>query len=282
MLYVVVPIFRECEHLKLFLQRWLHHEGEVCVYVCNASHGDESTEYIKSLNTCRVVEVPGHSGSFWAESVSSGLDAFLSDALNPNDVVAITNVDVLPDIQTVLNLMNYNAYHGPVVAVCKSNGIALSLGIQVRSWMFSINTHPYRGQIFEDISWSNKVFDYAPTRLFVLSKADLEKSGGPNYQALPHYCSDYEFTGRVSRSCGGIGLDHRLCCEVDVENTGYKATVDSGLFSRFLLGFNMKCVYCYRYRFRYVILSYPWWAIPTGLLTHFAKISYGVVRGIDV
>lgn len=288
MIYVVVPIYKEINFLKQFVRVWSSIDMKnIILVVSNAGSDDESSDYIRNeqlKNQIPIIEVPGKSNMYWSQLVANGLN-HVSNIGSKGDFVLVTNVDVLPNSYAINSLLSdINLKDKMVIAAIAKHERCLSAGVIVKSWLFSINKHLFEGWNSEDITKGKLIeVTYLPTR-FVLFPFDvLGNVGYPNFEKLPHYGGDYEYTNRMRLLGYSLYVSTSAYVQNCVENTGFKTSDKSTcLLERVKMAFNIKSTYNLTHRFWFAILVYPKAILVPALIFVYAKIVIEVLFGLRV
>jgi hypothetical protein len=283
--HVVVPTFRESDLVPAFLLSWEGVEDhDVAVYVVNGDPGDRTSELISDwTGRCRVTEIKGSPDLFWTGLVCLGLRE-VSSAAGPDDLFVLTNIDVsfegnpLVAIEKGIGPIGKRQITVPVV---EEGGRTLSAGVQVRSWALSLNRHLFDGWAFSDIPEDERIAaTYLPTRFLVCPVTPLLEGQFPDEAHLPHYCADYEYTNRLRVNGYEPLLFTGASVKIAKENTGFDTyLLETSFLSRLARARDIKCPYHFGYRFQFVRLTYPRWAVIPGMVTHFAKILLEILFG---
>lgn len=100
-----------------------------------------------------------------------------------------------------------------------------------------------------------------------------------NERKLPHYGADFEFSIRTSRKGYRLVMSYEAAVASDVTATGIGGSRRRIPWSQFFrMFFTIRSKACLRYRYRFALLSVPWWALPTYLVFDSARVIGGAVR----
>lgn len=284
--HVVVPTFREPELADSFLSAWAAVVGgPYRLYVVNGSPGDETSGIVERWKArLGVEEVSGHDGLFWTGLVRLGLER-VAAAAEVGDRFLLTNIDVRPDPGAVRAILEQVPDSGrlqvAVPVVSHGGGTVVSSAVVVRSWWLSLNRH--LGEGLDPVALPEDACleaTYLPTRFLLGPVKALREGLLPDAARLPHYCADYEYTNRLRRHGYGAVLFTGARAYLSEENTGFDTFLkETTLLSRLRRAGDIKCPYHLRYRFRFVLLTYPRTAWIPGLASHFAKIALEILLG---
>lgn len=283
--HVVAPTFRETGLIRSFLEAWSRVEGaDLTLWIVNANPGDGTSDLLKIWEgELPVNEVPGEPRLFWSGLTELGL-CRIAETAAEGDFFLITNIDVRPHPDNLTKI--FATVPDPrrkqiSVPVVGGDGRVVSAGVRVASWMLSLNRHLGEGMTTEEFAASaDQEVTYLPTRFLLAPVAALGAGKFPDSARLPHYCADYEYTNRLRLA----GFTPVVCAathaELSEKNTGFDTFVlPSTLRERLAKITDIKCPYNFRYRYRFVKLTYPAWAFLPGLLSHFAKIFLEIALG---
>lgn len=276
-LHVCVPTFRETPQLRCFLEAFARVDhAAVELYVVNADPGDASSDAIATQRRRGrpIREIAGEGREFWSATVNRGLRAIVAGAAD-GDWVAIANVDVSFEHDLFDRLLDEAAGLGDcqVGALATARGVALSSGVRVRSWFASRHVHPYAGRPVTAVPDGRlEAVDYLPGRCLVFPVAALGKAGFVAADRLPHYGADYEFSRRLARAGYPAYLSTAARLEADVSNTGVSSFArDDGLARRISRLMDMRNPANPRYRIVFVLLVYPRYAVPSGIVLYLLR-----------
>ncbi len=283
--HVVAPTFREAGLIPSFLEAWSRVEGaDLTLWVSNAEPGDATSGILSQWQgPVPVREIPGDPALFWSGLTELGLREVAAAAAE-TDFFLITNVDVRPHPDNLTKI--FSAVSDPehlqvAIPVVGGAGTILSAGVQVQSWALSVNRHLGEGlspTAFAEGGGGRAT--YLPTRFLLVPVAALKQGIFPNTAELPHYCADYEYTNRLRLAGFEPTVFAGTHAELSEKNTGFDTfLMPTSLRERLARIDDIKCPYNFRYRYRFVKLTYPAWAFVPGLVTHFAKIFLEIAMG---
>lgn len=283
--HVVAPTFRESGLVPAFLEAWSRVEGaELRIWLVNANPGDETSELVAEWQQrLPVSEIPAHPDLFWSGLTAMGLREIAAVA-EESDFVLITNVDVRPlpeNLERVFAKVPDPNQVQVAIPVVGDSGTILSAGVRVRSWPLSLNVHLGEGLSPAEFSVEGVLpATYLPTRFLLLPATAVRRGHFPDAGQLPHYCADYEYTNRLRLAGFAPLVFGGTHAELSEKNTGFDTFLMPTRFrERVARIWNIKCPYNFRYRYRFVRLTYPAWAFLPGLITHFAKIFLEIGLG---
>lgn len=286
-IYVIVPVFNELEHLTLLLQSWDFFVKTPCeILICNGNPGDSTTDYLsklKKLKRHKVREVTGRNDLFWTGLVNLGL-SLVNKKCDMHDYIILANADTKLQSDIVTPLVHEISTNRKLVIsplVKKYDGTIMSCGVIVRSWLFSVNHHLFRDfRTIPKATADSIHVTYLPARFLIFSGHALKTVNYPDAEKLPHYCADYEYTNRMRLMGFKPTVWTKDFVINDHLNSGFSAKQrETKFFSRVVASFEFKCSYNLIHRFNFVVKTYPKYALPTGLLSHFLKIAIEVVLG---
>ncbi len=286
---ICVPTFKEIVHVKAFLSSLASTNFQFKeLIIVNGNYGDETTQYIESqkyLLNFKITEVPGSKDEFWSGTVNRGLNKIIEDHQSSCDVI-LCNIDIIFNQMTLVNLLKtFNLFSKKAIvgALGISKDKVFCSGVKVQSWLFPIkNLHPYEGSTLSDVV--NKAYenvDFLPCRC-ILIPGIVNLSRDPiAYKKLPHYHADYEFTNRLKRKGFDLIIDNTSHIFIDMDNTGISVFNDKfNPLTFFRNIFNVKHVSNLKYRINFVILTFPWYAKASAILTYILKTLFELVLGI--
>lgn len=284
-IYIVAPTYRE-PHAVGALLRSLEQVSYPYweLRLANANVGDETSRLVASHPLVRRVrEIAVPADRYWSGTVNAALRTVVEEGCE-NDQVLLINSDTAFRHDVVGELASIAVSNAPAIvgAVAQVGGIVISSGIQVRSWAFAWNRHPFVGVDATALMKMPPVaVDFFPGRCVMFPVGALRKVGLVDEDALPHYAADYEFTNRLR--CAG-SLSALLCPAVQVEsdagNTGNDLYLQrTTLRRRLRTAFSIKSAYNPVTRLIYVWRTYPRMARPTAALMYIAKSFIEIALG---
>ncbi len=273
--------------IEPFVRAWSNCRScEVALYVVNGNPGDETSDLLSALSEeveIGVCELAGSSDKFWTGLVKIGLQHVVQIA-EASSYFVITNIDVRPvddPLEKIFSNVPELDKCQTAIPVRGDDGNLLSAGVEVLSWPLSRNRH-LLDRMSESELPGDSVIDatYLPTR-FLLCRVDAIKAGNfPDEDSLPHYCADYEYTNRLRLNGYKPVVYTGALAVVESENTGVDTYLKSTSIRERVKGlWSIKCPYNAKYRYRFVLLTYPEGARISGMITHFAKILLEVLLG---
>ena len=282
--YLLAPTFREPGPVAKLLRALsgTEYQGWTLLLV-NCSPGDETSALVRTCDLGpRVRELAGHPGLFWSGAQNVGLRVVLQEA-GENDLVVLINVDIDFGPQFLGSLLALHQEHPRAqlgALSCHGNRV-VSSGVQVRSWMLALTRHPYSGWDASRVPGTGVVpVDLLPTRCVLFPVAAVRAAGLIREKWLPHYGADYEFTRRLGRAGYGALLCLGIRLESDITNTGNDLySKQFTLISRIRRLFHIKSSFNPVHRISYVVLTYPWWAVPTAAAMYLVKTFAEVLLG---
>jgi GT2 family glycosyltransferase len=283
--HVVAPTFRESALIPSFIEAWSGVTGaDLRLWVVNANPGDETSRILSLCQgTLPVREVAAGPELYWSGLTELGLREIAANA-GEGDYFLITNVDVRPRPGNLSAI--FAAFPQPdrtqiAIPVVGDSGRIVSAGVQVRSWVLSLNRHLGEGLPPAALAEMGVLeATFLPTRFLLVPTAALRMELYPDVDRLPHYCADYEYTNRLRLAGFKPLVFAGTHAELSEKNTGFDTFLMPTRFRERLARIgDIKCPYNLRYRYRFVKLTYPAWAFVPGLITHFAKIFLEIGLG---
>jgi GT2 family glycosyltransferase len=245
--------------------------------IVNANPEDETSEIIanrRKLIDYELVEVEGNKDEFWSGTVNRGLRKIL-DTAGPKDWVLLMNVDIKFDTDIVDLLTQKALKEGKcqISALSTSNSYVISSGVQVKSWMATLTTHPYTGTKVSDLPNDLLIrANYLPTRCLLFPSEALTEVGLVAEKCLPHYGADYEFTRRLAKKGYTPYISTAVHIEADTENTGKSVySSETNFVDRLSNLINIKNPSNPKFRVIFVLLVYPLYAIPTAIVAYLLR-----------
>jgi GT2 family glycosyltransferase len=264
----VVKYLRSCRQVKYRPFR---------VIIVNANPGDHTSKVIEQEKQCvdyELIEVSGQSNEFWSATVNRGLTEILKVS-DLEDWILIANIDIEFE-QDIVSLLIEKALEYKkcqIGALSLFNGITLSSGTQVKSWITTSNLHPFSGKPKADIPNDLCIqVDYLPTRCMLIPVEAVAKAGLIVDKVLPHYGADHEFSHRLNKAGYIPYIYTGAHIEVDRKNTGESVYSEKSSFSVRLLNLmSIRNPSNPWYRTLFVLLVYPWYAWPTAVLAYLCR-----------
>lgn len=285
--YIIIPTYREFEKAKQILDCIFTHipSEALHVFMVNSNPGDETSALLHQLGkTLPVQEIAANCDIYWSGAVNLGLRRAMQLGTK-NDYVLLMNADVTfhNNIIAGFDATVNGAENIVASALCLHDGNLAENGAQIISFLAAIHFHPFCNKPPDAIPQGFVMeMDFVPTRCFYFPMTVLHRLGVINERRLPHYAADYEFTHRIRRGGYRLLLTDKVLVNVDQNNTGFQAyRRKTSLWKRFQMLFHIKSNYNLRDRFWFIILTYPAYAWPSGLLISYIKIFFHVIFGED-
>ncbi len=284
--FLCIPTYREPAKVKLFLDSMnFVRYPSVEVVIVNANGPDDSSviinDHLRFVNY-KLTEIFGKSDEYWSASVNRGLK-YIESISTDKDLVAIANIDIEFRTDIISALADRLSLIGncQVGAVALSNRLAISSGVIVKSWGLTLNRHPFAG--LSDARLPNNVVcpvHFLPGRCFIFPVRNLKISGLIDAKSLPHYCADYEFSYRLTKSGCPAYLDLDVRIAADMTNTGV-STYDThnNILHRFSNLWSIKNPSNPYYRIIMVTKMFPFYWIPFGIILYLFRTFLEVILG---
>ncbi|MDA7679720.1 glycosyltransferase [bacterium] len=276
--FICAPTYREPGKIASFLEsmQFINYRP-LTVIIANASPGDE-TEQLIARNGDSVDfdlrQVDGVNSEFWSGTINRALRVARTEA-GYGDWVVMMNVDIVFNTDIIEGLIHSANLLGisQVGALCHAAGRVISSGVKVQSWALGLNRHPMAGFPLSEVqSGYFQEVDFLPARCVLFPAAFLHQVGLVSEKMLPHYGADNEYTHKlIAQGCRAYVVgDVRVEC--DVENTGVSVySARKTLRKRIEQSMSIRNSSNVLYRMRYLRLTYPWWALPTAMLSYLAR-----------
>ena len=275
---VCVPTYCEPEKVTKYLEscNFIKYRPFQLIII-NANPADKTSKIIKQekkLRDYEIVEVCGQNDEFWSATVNRGLRLIAENA-KPEDYILIANIDIVFDTDIVSLLLEQALKQGncQMGAISTSNDYAISSGVQVKSWLATLTSHPYAGVHMKSIPNSQLIkVDYLPTRCMLFPVEALMKVGVISDKWLPHYGADYEFSHRLTKAGYTPYIYTGVSIKVDKQNTGKSVYTHQSSFGESISNLmDIKNPSNPKFRINFVLLVYPVYAIPTAILAYLVR-----------
>ena len=287
--FMCVPTYREPRKVELFLES-LDFVGypSLEVIIINANGPDETSLIIEGRSKSvayKLTEIIAQSEEFWSASVNRGL-RYVEQKQSNNDWIIINNIDIEFTHDIVTALVNRSTLLGKcqVGAMALSTEMAISSGVEVKSWALTLNKHPYAGWAKEKLP-KNVVcsVDYLPGRCYIFPATYLKTAGFVDDKRLPHYGADYEFSYRLNKHGCSAFIDLGIIIHADMNNTGLSVyDQKTNITQRFSQLWSIKNPSNPYYRMVMVKKIYPFYYIPFGMFFYFLRSIVEVMFGNQV
>lgn len=279
----VIPTFRETEKIKTLIHSFDNIRDEnIDIIIVNGNPNDETSQWLRDCSDSRIIEKAGNPSLYWAGLVNVGLRHILESESHPV-YVFLMNADIVFSYDILQSFLNEAKILPPcqLGVVTVSDGKIISSGVQVLSWSFTQNRHPLAGSNVSLLPKDQLIpVDFLPTRCIMFPFEALQQAGITSEEKLPHYCSDYEFTARLSRFGYKAFIATNITVEVDTHNTGndvyYKKT---SLKKRVASLFSVKSPSNPVYLTRFIRMVYPWYAKPSAIVLYLLRSLLEIVLG---
>ena len=279
----IIPTFKEPQQIKKLISSFLNiKSNQIEILIVNSNPNDETSSFLSTCGDSRVNELEGTPSLYWSGAINIGLNYVLNYSNKP-DYVFIMNADVefTDDILNIFLQKANGMTKFQFAAVTVSESTIVSSGAHVSSWFFTKIRHPLAGSSIESLIDDVLIpVDYLPARCIMFPYSALVECGVISEKRLPHYCGDLEFTNRLRLKGYKSYIYTGVKVYLDASNTGEKIFQKSlNLKSRLLSLFSIKSPSNPKYRIRFVILSYPWYAIPTAIILYISRSLVEVFLG---
>lgn len=279
----VIPTFRETDKIRSLMECFRQiADKAIEIIIVNGYPGDETSAWLKENKAFPVIELEGNPSLYWSGLVNVGL-RYLQETSDKPRYFFLMNADVKFSTDILQLFLRQIAMEVPcqVAAMTVANGIVLSSGVKVVSWLLTINRHVLAGRHIDSIEKGQLIpVNFLPTRCVMFPYEALEKGGLANETKLPHYGSDYEFTFRLVRLGYPAYVSTDVVVELDVQHTGadvyYKKM---GIWRRCVSLFSIKSPSNPVFQMRFIRLTYPRYARPTAYVLYLARAILEIIVG---
>jgi len=282
---IVIPTFKEHQHVMNLLND-LEKQSyrDFIILVVNSNPDDETSELINNYQGKMIVrELKAHPGLYWTGSVNKGLDWIKENEGDALEYCLFINCDTRLNSTFIENYIEA-AREKPEAILCSaiSRGDRYdSSGVRMRSWMLSVTSHYLIGSVNSKNKHNRFIpVDMLAGRTLLFPIDALYRVGRPNSEMLPHYGADYEFSARAKRIGFPLYVFTDITAEADTSNTGKKAfQIASTLSKRLRYLFDIRSPLNIKYRIRFARLTYPKYAVASGIITLIIKSLVEVFLG---
>ncbi|MFZ2202397.1 MAG: glycosyltransferase family 2 protein [Microgenomates group bacterium] len=232
--FVVIPVFNRLNfsrHCLRDISRQTYKDIETIVIDDGST--DKTFKYIRRHHPQTHV-IRGDGNWWWSRSVHEGIEYALAGA-GSNDFILLLNNDCFFGSDYIKRLMATadkfpKAVIGSFCVTISKPVRVVEAGIRidwpngvVYSVAETISTDPLD---YSDIEVVDQL-DALPGKGTLFPVKLIRKMGSVNYQRLPHYLADYEFSNRAKKFGYGLLVDVKAVVRHDWEATGYKTDSNS-------------------------------------------------------
>jgi GT2 family glycosyltransferase len=275
-LFICIPTYREEGKVAQLIKSISEVEDLMIeIIVVDANANDEhQIKILHSSPMIKISKIGGYEIEFWSASVNRGLKYILNKARS-DDFILIANADIEFEENTIFNLLHESKKNG----LCQMGALALaddkfvSSGVKQLSWVFTLTKHPYAGFFTKNYKVKSITqVDYLPGRCLMIQALAIQKYGMMLDDLLPHYGADYEFSRRLVRNGIPAFINPNARIISDNRNTGFSIhSKDIELSMRIKFLFNIKNPANLIYRSRFVMATYPRYAVPSALFFYLVR-----------
>ncbi len=290
-IYICAPTFREPEAVVSFVRsiESLLKPAQVHLVIVNANPGDQTSTFLNGYSgSLRLTEIHGVADEFWTATVNRAFSFVLEKAEAENSLLWLCNIDIVPDEESLEELLSYYSSLGPNVHLSSLGyyqGKFIYSGFNYKSWFLGLSHHPFSGI---QVSGSNipdipVPVDMVPGRNVLIPVKALQRVGLMNSEIFPHYNADLVLSHLLSSA----GYQGYICPKAkffsDRSNTGLSVYSAKYTFRQRLSNFMSKKNPSHP-KFRYLFIKevFPWYALPSALLIYMIKSLVEVLFGGSV
>jgi len=280
--YVLIPTFREPDHLRRLLDDLAAQTlRDHLAVVVNSDPGDATSALLAArAQHGRVVELAADPATYWAGAIAMG-QRWVQARARPDDLVVLLNADVrlpagfLARARAVLAPLG----RAMITAVTVDGERFVSSGCRMLSWPLALTRHVLVGPR-RAVPPAPVAVDMLAGRALCFPARALAEVGLVAADALPHYGADYEYTARARRRGYALYVAPGLEVANDSGHTGLKGSRAGTTLAMRLRGLaDIRSTANLAYRTRFVLLTYPWYALPSGLVLNWLKALLEVGLG---
>jgi GT2 family glycosyltransferase len=284
-MFLLIPTFRELAHLRRLIGDLQAQSVEnFHAVVINSDPGDATSAFVAETAAGRSLrELPADPSTYWSGAIEIG-QRWLLQIARPGDLVVLLNADVrLPsDFLERTGELVARFGRAMVMPATVDGDSFVSSGCRMLSWPLGLSRHVLVGPR-RDAGSAPIAVDMLAGRALAFPARALWEVGLMAARHLPHYGADYEYTARARRRGYRLYVFPGLQIVNDSAHTGVKSSNPRTTLADRVKGLtsikstsNLKC------RSRFVLLTYPWYSIPSGLLVTWVKIALEVGLGETV
>jgi GT2 family glycosyltransferase len=286
MIHIIIPVHNRLSYSKNCLESiFLNVKIEKTITIVDAGSTDGTSNFLRDkypqVNIVNVDE-----SHFWTGSIKAGVENVLKFAKEFDFIMSLNNDVIVPvgSIEALLNEAKNDRknLYGSLSLSIKDKDTIVSSATIIKSWIFNLNSHLYRYQLYSNMSdFSPKDADILTGRSVLYPIEIFSKIGNFDSKRFPHYGGDDEFTFRAKRMGWGLKLVPKSVVYIDQKATGLnpKARVLS-VKNLVTSIFSLRSTNNLAVRTRLGIMIAPWYAVPTYLLASYTKVFLTIIIGL--
>ncbi|NND80966.1 MAG: glycosyltransferase family 2 protein [Gammaproteobacteria bacterium] len=230
------------------------------VVVCDDGSTDGTADML--TNEFPAVHVLTGDGNLWWTGATNACINFILNRASAKDMVITLNDDLIIADDYLVQLQRAFEQHGEIIQTSAPYDIndrerLVDSGRRMDWWLAKEVLLPKAQSGLASVT-------HAPGRGTIFPIAVFEKIGLFDFENLPHYAADYDFTHRARRAGYPlyINYDAKLYSHIDATgSTKYRATRSfAGLFSYLT---DIKSPACLKYRWIFNKQNCPWYLLPS-------------------
>jgi GT2 family glycosyltransferase len=271
--HIVIPVHGRLNYTKKCIESIKSQTYSNCkIYVVDDGSKDDTLSWLSSNKGISVIKGDGQ--LWWTGAVAKGCKYVLSVA-HKDDYLMTLNNDVVLDNKAIELLVFASTDNNSIcgsLSVDIDNGICMSSGAIVKSWLFNINHHPFRGENLLSAHKENINVSMLTGRSVLYPLHAIINYGNFDFKSLPHYGGDIEMTVRMGRHHDLLIIPSSIVY-VSREQTGLN-TDDRhiGILDRLRSLFSIKSANNLYFRTVLAIKIAPRYSIVTYLVVTYLKI----------
>jgi GT2 family glycosyltransferase len=204
--YIIIPVHNRIEKtLQCLRSIYCQNYKDIHVVIVDDGSSDFTQDNLHDSYPQATV-LPGSGSLFWTGAVKLGTDYVLK-ICNQKDWILLMNNDVQVRNDTITKLVLFsNSLNRRVITNAVSidsidRDTIIKSGTKVLSWALNITEHVYHGASLEGLlSYDAVEVDLLTGRCLLHPVEVFDKVGNYNFELLPHYGGDDEFTARAKLS----------------------------------------------------------------------------------
>ena len=281
-LFIVIPVHNR-KHFTRNCLLSLSAQTFCCfkTIVIDDGSSDGTSEMIQK-HFPEVVLLHGDGNLWWTGATNLGIEYILTRAKHDGYILTLNNDTVVRSnyIQTLLySASKYpRSLIGSIFVSDEDESVVVDAGVRV-NWVTAKYENLAEGRVYNDILHAGSLIqkvDVLPGRGTLIPIEAFRKVGLYDFQYLPHYGADYEFSRRASMNGHKLLINYEAVVISNVKMTGLNNRVNNLRWSDLVKSFfSIRSANNLKYRWNFARLCCTGWRFPIFYLCDTGRLIMG-------
>lgn len=224
-----------------------------------------------------VIILKGDGNLWWTGAINLGIE-YIRKNSKDEDFILLLNNDTMMTGNYIANIIstavrNKNSIIGSVVINQNDKKTIIDGGCKI-NWISAKFNVLNKGKKYNDVILNNTLIsvDALSGRGILMPLEIFNKIGSFNFNSLPHYGADYEFSIRAKKNGYKLFIDYNAIVFTEDRHK------NNNWLSLFRSFFSICSANNIKSRWRFAILICPWYLIPSFFLLDFFRVLSGSLR----